>query len=91
MKLQIVSPEAQLFNGEVESITVPGTSGSFQILNNHAPIVSSLVAGEVKIQGNIILDEQNKEKFSQHGNITYLNIKSGTVELRNNNIILLTE
>jgi len=91
MKLQIVSPEAQLFNGEVESITVPGTSGSFQILNNHAPIVSTLVAGEVKIQGNIILDEQNKEKFSQHGNFTYLNIKSGTVELRNNNVTLLTE
>jgi len=91
MKLQIVSPEAQLYNGEVESITVPGTSGSFQILNNHAPIVSTLVAGEVKIKGNIILDEQNKEKFSQHGNSTYLNIKSGTVELSNNNVILLIE
>ena len=91
MKLQIVSPEAQLFNGDVESITVPGTAGSFQILNNHAPIVSTLVAGEVKIQGNIILDEQNKEKFSQEGNFTYLNIKSGTLELSDNKVILLTE
>ena len=42
MELEIVSPEAELFSGEVESVTVPGKSGSFQILNNHAAIVSTL-------------------------------------------------
>ena len=63
MNLSIVSPEALLFKGEVESITLPGTSGYFQILNNHAPLVSTLAAGKVKIEGKINLEEINIEKF----------------------------
>jgi len=91
MQLQIVSPEAQLFSGEVESITLPGTSGSFQILNNHAPIVSTLVVGRVKIQGNITIDKVNKDKFIQDGDYTYLDIQSTAVELSENKGILLTD
>jgi F-type H+-transporting ATPase subunit epsilon len=91
MQLEIVSPEAQLFSGEVLSLTVPGASGSFQILNNHAPIVSTLVEGRVKIQGNINLDEANKSKFTQDGDATYLHIQSGAIELSDNKVILLTE
>lgn len=91
MQLEIVSPEAQLFSGEVLSITVPGASGSFQILNNHAPLVSTLVEGKIKIQGNINLDEANKSKFTQDGDITYLHIQSGAIELSYNKVILLTE
>ena len=91
MQLEIVSPEAQLFIGEVLSVTVPGASGSFQILNNHAPIVSTLVEGRVKIQGNINLDEANKFKFTQEGDTTYLDIQSGAIELSDNKVILLTE
>ena len=91
MQLEIVSPEAQLFSGEVLSVTVPGASGSFQILNNHAPIVSTLVEGRVKIQGNINLDEANKCKFTQEGDTTYLDIQSGAIELSDNKVILLTE
>jgi F-type H+-transporting ATPase subunit epsilon len=92
MELNIVSPEAQLFSGEVFSITVPGTSGSFQILNNHAPIVSSLVAGQVKIQGKITLDESVKHRFIQEDDQTYfLDITSGAIEVRENKIILLTD
>ena len=45
LHLTIVSPEKELFNGEVESVTLPGTMGSFSILPQHAPIVSSLGAG----------------------------------------------
>ena len=56
MNLSILSPEALLFKGEVESVTLPGTSGYFQILNNHTPLVSTLAAGKVKIQGKINLD-----------------------------------
>ena len=48
MILEIVSPEAKLFSGEVTSVTVPGVDGSFQILNLHAPIVSLLEKGVVK-------------------------------------------
>ncbi|MDG1763423.1 MAG: hypothetical protein P8H38_09310 [Flavobacteriaceae bacterium] len=91
MQLEIVSPEAQLFSGEVSSVTVPGASGSFQILNNHAPIVSTLVEGRVKIQGKISLDEPNRSKFIQEGEHTYLDIQSGAIELSDNKVILLTE
>lgn len=48
MTLSIVSPERELFSGEIKEITVPGAAGEFTILVNHAPIVSSLVKGEVK-------------------------------------------
>ena len=91
MKLEIVSPEAQLFSGEVESITLPGALGSFQILNNHAPIVSTLVSGVVQIQGNLIFEEVNKTKFTQKGNVFCLEINSGVIELIDNKVILLTD
>ena len=51
MYLEIVSPEATLFTGDVDSVIVPGSAGSFQMLNNHASIVSSLKEGVVKIFG----------------------------------------
>ena len=49
MILEIVSPEAKLFQGEVTSVSLPGIDGSFQLLNQHAPIVSTLKEGNVKI------------------------------------------
>ena len=91
MEPQIVSPEAQLLSGEVESVTVPGKSGSFQILNNHAPIVSTLVSGQVIIKGNLKLNKNLKEKFIQKGNQTILQIQTGTIELNDNKAILLVD
>jgi F-type H+-transporting ATPase subunit epsilon len=52
MLLEIVSPEASLFKGEITSVSVPGVDGSFQILNNHAPIVS-LFKGTVSITAQV--------------------------------------
>ena len=49
MFLEIVSPEKTLFTGDVTSVHVPGTEGSFQILNNHAPIVSTLKKGSIRL------------------------------------------
>ena len=91
MNLSIVSPEAIIFKGEVESITLPGTLGFFQILNNHTSLVSTLVAGKVKIQGKINLDELNKKKFEYKQGFTYLNIISGVVEVLNNRVTVLTD
>ena len=91
MKLEIVSPEAKLFSGEVSIVTVPGALGSFQILNNHAPIVSTLIQGRIKIQGKITLDEVNKSKFTQEGQNTYLDIQSGVIEMNDNKVILLSD
>ena len=50
MYLEIVSPEATLFSGDVTSVTVPGVNGEFQMLENHAPIVSLLQKGNVKVK-----------------------------------------
>ena len=92
MHIEIVSPEATLFSGEVESVTVPGSMGSFQMLNNHAPIVSSLKEGIVKISGKMDLDDTFKDKFKkQDDNTTLFQISSGTVEMRNNKLILLAD
>lgn len=93
MYLEIVSPEATLFTGEVDSVKVPGSAGDFQMLNNHAPIVSILKKGIVKISGKIDLDEDLMEsKFEKEDANTFLfKINSGAVEMRNNKLILLAE
>lgn len=92
MYLEIVSPEATLFAGEVISVTVPGINGEFQMLHNHAPIVSLLQEGKVKVEGNISIDEDYASKFTkdQSGN-TVLEISSGTVELKDNKVIVLAD
>ena len=92
MYLEIVSPEATLFAGEVTAVTVPGIDGEFQMLNNHAPIVSLLQEGKVRIKGNIVLDEVHGDKFSKASNgDTILEISSGTVEMKNNKVIVLAD
>ena len=78
MILEIITPEKQLFNGEVNSIKVPGTIGDFEILNNHAPIISSLKEGEIRI-----ISKDNKvEKFQING---------GVIEMKKNKIIVLAD
>jgi F-type H+-transporting ATPase subunit epsilon len=92
MFLEIVSPEATLFSGDVVSVTVPGISGEFQMLSNHAPIVSLLQKGEVKIEGNIELEEEYADKFtSDSKGKTILAITSGTVEMKDNKVIVLAD
>jgi F-type H+-transporting ATPase subunit epsilon len=92
MYLEIVSPEATLFAGEVTSVTVPGINGEFQMLKDHAPIVSLLQEGKVKISGNISLESEYASKFTKdaEGN-TVLQISSGTIELKNNKVIVLAD
>ena len=89
MYLEIISPEKTLFKGEVESILFPGTYGDFQVLNNHAPIVSTLTRGKVKIIGKISVEQGAKDKFEFTDRETILTIESGTVEMNNNQVILL--
>lgn len=92
MYLEIISPEAKLFTGEVESLTLPGTNGSFQLLENHAPIVSTLQAGAIKIKGNITISESYQNQFeSISKEETLFTISSGTIEMRGNKIILLSD
>ena len=92
MYLEIISPEATLFTGEVESLTLPGTNGSFQLLENHAPIVSTLQGGAVKIKGNITIAESVQNQFeSISKEETLFTISSGTIEMSDNKIILLSD
>lgn len=92
MYLEIVSPEATLFSGEVTSVAAPGVNGSFEMLNNHAPIVSLLKEGFIKISGNITLDEEVKDKFTKGDkNTTLLKINSGTLEMKDNKVIVLAD
>jgi len=91
MFLEIVTPEATLFSGEVDSVAVPGVNGEFQMLNGHAPIVSILGKGNVKIYGNIQLGKEVASRFTQSSNQTLLPINSGTIEMRDNKVIVLAD
>mgnify|MGYP001828613786 FL=1 len=92
MYLEIVSPEATLFKGEVTSVAVPGVNGEFEMLKDHAPIVSLLKEGFVKISGNIELDEEVQDKFTKGDKgATLLKINSGTLELKDNKVIVLAD
>jgi len=92
MYLEIVSPEATLFRGEIDSLAVPGVIGDFEMLKDHAPIVSLLKEGFIKISGNITLDEEVQDKFSKGDkNTTLLKISSGTIEMKDNKVIVLAD
>ncbi len=91
MYLEIVSPEATLFSGDVDSVTVPGINGEFEMLQNHAAIVSLLKEGQVKISGNISLEEHVASKFSKTDKGYALAINSGTIEMNDSKIIILAD
>ena len=92
MFLEIVTPEASIFQGEVDSVTVPGVTGYFQLLNQHAPIVSLLQAGKVEFNGSSSIDEEFHKQFTKGANgAQVLEINSGTIEMNNNKIIILVD
>ncbi len=78
MTLEILTPEKKIFSGEVYGVQLPGISGSFEVLEKHAPLVSALKAGKLKILND-------KSSFS------YYNIKGGFVEVINNKTTVLVE
>ncbi|MAD97835.1 MAG: hypothetical protein CMB99_10965 [Flavobacteriaceae bacterium] len=93
MYLEIVTPEAILFSSEIVSVSVPGMDGQFQLLDNHAAIVSTLKDGEIKIESpQAKLDELYADKFTKtkDGQFLYA-INSGTLELNNNKVIILAD
>jgi len=92
MYLEIVSPEATLYAGEITAVSAPGLDGSFQILSTHAPLVASLQAGVLKLQGVSELIEAHAAKFSALEKGVYtLSVNSGTLEVKNNKIIVLAD
>jgi F-type H+-transporting ATPase subunit epsilon len=78
MKLEIITPSSTLFTGEVSLVQLPGIDGLFEILKSHAPLVSALKEGRVKV-----VDNQNQEQF--------FDIRGGVVEVSQDKILLLAE
>ena len=78
MKLEIITPASTLFTGEVSLVQLPGIDGLFEILKSHAPLVSALKEGRVKV-----MDDQNQEQ--------YFDIRGGVVEVSNDKVLLLAE
>lgn len=78
MKIEIITPDQKLFEGEVSLVQLPGIDGLFELLKNHAPLVSALKKGKVKV-----VDLDNKTQ--------YFDINGGVIEVNNNKVIVLAE
>ena len=78
MLIEILTPDKKIFEGNIKLIQLPGSNGSFEILNNHAPIISTLKGGTIKIE----LEDNSTENFE---------ILSGVIEVLKNKIIVLVE
>ena len=78
MQLEIITPEKKVYTGEVISVLFPGVDGKFEVLNNHAPIISSLTKGKVRI-----IDNKQQTEI--------IDISGGVIEMQNNKIIVLAD
>ncbi len=78
MHLEIVTPDKKIFSGDIKLIQIPGSKGQFEVLRNHAPIISTLSEGQIKI-------------ISPEGEKTFFDIMGGVIEVKNNEIIVLAE
>jgi F-type H+-transporting ATPase subunit epsilon len=76
MELDILTPDKKLYSGKIKLLKLPGTNGSFEILKNHAPIISTLEKGQIKI-----IDVNNE--------LAFFDISEGVVEVFNNKIVVL--
>lgn len=78
MNLEIITPELTLFSGEIQIVRLPGELGSFEILQNHAPLVSILTRGKIKVKDS-------------EGVVSWFDINGGIVEVSNNYVRVLVE
>ncbi len=78
MNLEIITPDKSVFTGEVSLVQLPGIDGSFEILNNHAPLISVLKKGTIKIK-----DDKGQEQFFE--------VNGGVIEVLKNKVLILAE
>ena len=78
MQLEILTPKKNVFSGEVKLVKVPGSSGSFEIMKNHAAIISALSEGELKV-------------VPETGETLHYRISAGVVEVKGNKVVVLAE
>lgn len=78
MTVDIITPESTLYSGEAKSVVLPGISGSLGVLNNHAPLITALKKGTLKVT-------------SEKGEVLQFDIKGGMVEVSKNKMTVLAE
>jgi len=78
MILEIITPDKKVYSGQVKLVQLPGITGLFEILNNHAPIISTLERGKIKVE-------------EESGQVLYFEVDGGVVENKDNKIIVLAE
>ncbi len=78
MKVKITKPDSTLFDGEAKLVQLPGTGGLFEILNNHAPIISSLAKGSLRL----VLPDDSEQTFD---------IRGGVVKGQQNDLLILVQ
>ncbi len=77
MHVEIITPDVEIFKGEAELVQLPGIDGSFELLNNHAPLISALSKGKIKVKIS------GKEQFFE--------IAGGVIEVHDNKVLILAE
>lgn len=96
MQLEIITPDHKIFDGEATSVQLPGKNGLFEILNDHAPIISTLGSGEIKI--NLADSHKKIEDLNasivpdkSDDKVVRVAINGGVIEMQNNKIIVLAD
>ncbi len=96
MRLEVITPDKKLFEGNVDAVSFPGIDGSFQVLKGHAPIISTLKEGKIKV--SLSNDEKEIDMLSgeiendpSNDRVIRLSIKGGVVEMQNDKIIVLAD
>lgn len=79
MQVEIITPDKEIFKGEATLVQLPGIDGSFEILNNHAPLISALKAGKIKLKRS----KESKDEFFE--------VKGGVIEVNKNKVLILAE
>ncbi len=77
MNLEIITPDSSIYNGEAELVQLPGIDGSFEILNNHAPLISALAKGKIKVK--------------VAGQESFFEINGGVIEVLDNKVLILAQ
>ncbi|GAB3430893.1 ATP synthase F1 subunit epsilon [Niabella aquatica] len=80
MKLNILTPEGSIYSGDAYGVQMPGVTGSFEVLDKHAPLIAALTEGKLKVL-----------QSSLNGPAAFYHIQGGFVEVLNNNVTVLAE
>lgn len=97
MQISVLTPDHRIYRGPINSVKVPGANGEFQVLNNHAPIVSSLTAGRVELVTGTgdyeMYDEEKKQLVpgTENNRKVVFTIDGGFIEVLNNEVSLLVQ